>query len=164
MADKMTENTALKALQLILAAIVFAAGINLLHPKRIPWIGDWAHHVETQAVAEGVALMQLLEMIEILRDGGRLIVDARPADEYRHGHIPGAISVPFEAVVQGVSVPDRLIHSLQPIVFYCSGQECEDSLLLALKVREAGQDRVAVFTGGMALWESELLAVEEDDE
>lgn len=153
-------DTAQKSLWLILAAVVLAAGINLFHPRRIAWVEDWGNRVEAAAVRENVALVQLPEMIEFLRDDTRLLVDARPAEEYAQGHIPTAISVPF---MDG-EIPDALLYSVQPPVFYCSGPECDDGLLLALDVRSAGREDVSVFIGGMELWESELLQIEEGDD
>jgi 3-mercaptopyruvate sulfurtransferase SseA len=151
-------DTARKSCWLILAAVVLAAGINLFHPQRIPWVEDWGNRVEAHAVRENVALVQLTEMIEFLRDGSRLLVDARSAEEYAKGHIPGAISAPF----MDEKIPDLVLQSQKLPVFYCSGRECDDGLLLALDVRAAGREDVAVFIGGMELWESELLQVEEE--
>lgn len=157
-------DTAKKALWLILAAIILAAGVNLVHPRHILWVEDWSNQVEAQAVEEGIPLVQLSGVIDILRDGSRMLIDARPFNEYLRGHIPGAISVPFELVAENGTIPVELLRAGRGLVFYCSGPECDDSLLLAIAVREIGRDDVAVFVGGMELWESELLAVEEGGE
>ncbi len=157
-------DTAKKILWLILAAVLLAAGVNWIHPKRIAWVEDWGSRVEVNVVREGIALVQLPEMIEFLRDNSRLLVDARPANEYARGHIPGAVSVPFEVVAMDGVIPIELLRAGPGQVFYCSGPECDDGLLLAIAVRETGRDDVAVFIGGMELWGSELLAFEEGAE
>ncbi len=149
--------TARKALWLILAALILAVVVNLLHPKRIPWVDDWANRVEAQAVAEKVPLVQLSDMLNVLRDGSRLFVDARPADEYAKSHLPGAISLPFQ------SLEETSVLALplgKPLVIYCTGPECDDSLLLAIELRKLGCADVAVFIGGMELWQAELLGAE----
>ncbi len=149
--------TARKALWLILAALILAVAVNLLHPKRIPWVDDWANRVEAQAVAEKVPLVQLSDMLNFLRDGSRLFVDARPADEYAKSHLPGAISLPFQ------SLEETSVLALplgKPLVIYCTGPECDDSLLLAIELRKLGREDVAVFIGGMELWQAELLGAE----
>jgi len=149
--------TARKALWLILAALILAVVVNLLHPKRIPWVDDWANRVEAQAVAEKVPLVQLSDMLNVLRDGSRLFVDARPADEYAKSHLPGAISLPFQ------SLEETSVLALplgKPLVIYCTGPECDDSLLLAIELRKLGRADVAVFIGGMELWQAELLGAE----
>lgn len=149
--------TARKALWLILAALILAVVVNLLHPKRIPWVDDWANRVEAQAVAEKVPLVQLSDMLNVLRDGSRLFVDARPADEYAKSHLPGAISLSFQ------SLEETSVLALplgKPLVIYCTGPECDDSLLLAIELRKLGRADVAVFIGGMELWQAELLGAE----
>lgn len=149
--------TARKALWLVLAALILAAAVNLVHPKRIPWVGDWANRVEAQAVAEKMPLVQLSDMLNILRDGSRLFVDARPFAEYAQAHLPGALSLPFQTLEKNAEAKTAVLASAKPLVVYCSGPECDDSLLLALKLRDAGRGDIAVFIGGMELWQSELL-------
>jgi len=149
--------TARKALWLILAALILAVTVNLLHPKRIPWVEDWASRVEAQAVAEKVPLVQLSDMLNFLRDGSRLFVDARPAEEYAKAHLPGAVSLPFQTLE---SSQVSMLSSDKPLVVYCSGPECDDSLLLALELRKLGRADAAVFIGGMELWQAELLSTE----
>ncbi len=149
--------TARKALWLILAALILAVAVNLLHPKRIPWVEDWANRVEAQAVAEKVPLVQLSDMLNFLRDGSRLFVDARPAEEYAKAHLPGAVSLPFQTLE---SSQVSMLSSDKPLVVYCSGPECDDSLLLALELRKLGRADAAVFIGGMELWQAELLSTE----
>lgn len=168
--------TARKALWLILAALILSVAVNLLHPKRIPWVEDWANRVEAQAVAEKVPLVQLSDMLNFLRDGSRLFVDARPAEEYAKAHLPGAVSLPFHSIevreapllrsndqrewqtLESAQV--SRLSSDKPLVVYCTGPECDDSLLLAIELRKLGRNDVAVFIGGMELWQSELLSTE----
>jgi len=147
-----------QVLWLILVSLVLAVAVNLLHPKRIPWVGDWANRVEAQAVAEGIPLVQLSDMIGFWHDGSRVFVDARPAEEYLRAHLPGAISLPFQTLdAQSASA---VLASPGPLVIYCSGPECDDSLLLAMDLRKLGRTDLSVFIGGMELWQSELLRTE----
>jgi rhodanese-related sulfurtransferase len=152
--------TARKAMWLILAAVVLAVAVNLVHPKRIPWAGDWANRVEAQAVAEKVPLVQLSDMLNVQRDGSRLLVDARSAEEYALAHLPGAVSLPFETLEQHSATVTQVLASGKPPVLYCTGPECDDGLMLAMHLRELGCKEVAVFIGGMELWQSELLRTE----
>ena len=149
---------------LIGIAVLFAGLVNLIHPNRIPWVEDWGHRVEAQAVSEKVALVQLSGLLDFLREDSRLLVDARPAEEYARGHIPSAISLPFESMAMVPEVITQVLASEKPPIFYCSGIECEDSLLVALELRKLGRSDVAVFVGGIELWRAELLSEEEGDE
>jgi 3-mercaptopyruvate sulfurtransferase SseA len=56
------------------------------------------------------------DLQQLIKAGGVVIVDVRGGDSYRAGHIPGAISLPLEAI------PDRWKELPQdrPIITYCS--------------------------------------------
>jgi 3-mercaptopyruvate sulfurtransferase SseA len=152
--------TARRILWLILAAVLLAVVVNLIHPKRIPWVENWGGRVEAQAVAGQVPLVQLTDMLNFLRNGSRLFVDARPAEEYARAHLPGAVSLPFQTLEKYSATVAQVLISDKPPVLYCTGSECEDSLLLALHLRKLGRKDVSVFIGGLKLWQSELLDTE----
>lgn len=60
------------------------------------------------------------ELVRRVRSGEVALLDVRPAEEYRAGHIPGAISVPL------ASLPARLqeLPGDREIVAYCRGPYC----------------------------------------
>ncbi|MEI8206396.1 MAG: rhodanese-like domain-containing protein [Kiritimatiellales bacterium] len=149
-----------KTLWLILIAALLAVVINLVHPKRIPWIENWGSRVEAQAVAEQMPLVQLSDILKSLRGGSHLFVDARPAEEYVRAHLPDAVSLPFQTFEKYPAALAQVLTSDKPLVFYCTGLECDDSLLLALHLRKLGRKDVSVFIGGMKLWHAELLNTE----
>ncbi len=49
-----------------------------------------------------------------------VLIDARPADEYRQAHIPGAINVPPERMKAAASRLPK--NKTAPIIFYCRGE------------------------------------------
>lgn len=60
------------------------------------------------------------ELERLVEAGKVLLIDVRPAIEYEHGHIPGAVSIPVdELMARLIELPrDR------PIVAYCRGEYC----------------------------------------
>src|SRR5215212_9851755 len=60
------------------------------------------------------------ELMERLSNGNVVVLDVRPEEEYRAGHIPGAISVPVDALEATLQtlLKDR------EIVAYCRGPYC----------------------------------------
>jgi rhodanese-related sulfurtransferase len=55
-----------------------------------------------------------------VRDGQVMLIDVRPAEEFRAGHIPGAISIPLRQLESRLSeLPKE-----QEIVAYCRGPYC----------------------------------------
>jgi len=74
------------------------------------------------------------ELLERVRAGEVLVVDVRPPEEYRAGHIPGALSLPLEAL-------ERRLASLprdREIVAYCRGPYCVMALEAVARLRERG--------------------------
>ena len=71
---------------------------------------------------DALEAMDATELMERLSDGSVVVLDVRPEEEYLAGHIPGAISVPvdaLEAALQTQTLPkDR------EIVAYCRGPYC----------------------------------------
>lgn len=84
--------------------------------------------------------------------GAALIADAREPEEYLAGHIPGAVNLPYDQVVSDPARIEALETGGRPIITYCGGGSCEQSLSLADELFFAGHDRVAVFMGGFPQW------------
>jgi 3-mercaptopyruvate sulfurtransferase SseA len=84
--------------------------------------------------------------------GAALIVDAREADEYAAGHIPGAVSLPYDATVTDPARLESLETRGLPIITYCGGGACELSLELAHELMLSGHRKVLVYMGGFPEW------------
>lgn len=73
-------------------------------------------------------------LLERVRRGEVTVLDVRPPEEYRAGHIPGAISVPLREL-------DRRLADLprdQEIVAYCRGPYCVLAIEAVALLREHG--------------------------
>lgn len=53
------------------------------------------------------------------REAGLLVIDSRSPEEYRDGHIGGAINIPLATLEQDPALPQAPANA--PLVFYCSG-------------------------------------------
>jgi rhodanese-related sulfurtransferase len=73
------------------------------------------------------------ELMERLTVGSVLVLDVRPEEEYRAGHIPGAISVPVHTLEAALQTLPRD----REIVAYCRGPYCvfSDEAVALLKSR-----------------------------
>ena len=85
-------------------------------------------------------------------DGGEkvILLDVREKEEYRDGHLEGAISLPrgFLEIRVEETIPDRSA----PIVAYCAGGV--RSLIAARTLREMGYGNVISMTGGFTAWKN----------
>jgi rhodanese-related sulfurtransferase len=92
--------------------------------------------------------------IKKLWDAGvAVFVDARSPEEYAVGHIPGAVSLPFDDVFKDPEKAKHLdTHGRAIVVTYCGGGDCDLSRNLAFSLIDAGQKKVLVFMGGLPGW------------
>jgi adenylyltransferase/sulfurtransferase len=80
--------------------------------------------------------------------GGHKLLDVREKEEFRDGHLPGAVSVPrgfLDLRVEEV-VPDKST----PLILYCAGGT--RSLLAGRTLREMGYTDVTSMSGGYGAW------------
>lgn len=74
-------------------------------------------YFETPSRMEPIDGVELLRRVEA---GEVTVLDVRPRDEYRAGHIPGALSMPVEELERRLSE----IPSDRPVIAYCRGPFC----------------------------------------
>jgi len=95
------------------------------------------------------------ELLRSVRQGEVTVLDVRPAEEFRAGHLPRALSVPLaELELRMKSLPkDRLI------VAYCRGPYCVMALEAVARLSEQGF-RAVRLDMGVVDWRAQGLPVE----
>ena len=90
---------------------------------------------------------------EMMRaDDSLVVVDVRTQEEYAQGHIPGAICIPNESIVD--AQPEELPDLEQTILVYCrSGRRSKEA---AQKLADMGYTNVYEF-GGIIDWTGEVV-------
>ena len=86
----------------------------------------------------------------MVKRGDALLIDVRPAAEYAHGHLPEAISIPYEELPHKL---DQLPRDKR-IVTYCRGTYCMTADKAITLLRERGFDAMRL-EGGWPEWRSE---------
>ena len=95
------------------------------------------------------------ELVRRMRDGGAVVVDVRPASEYRAGHIAGALSIPVDEVDRRASeLPRR-----KEIVAYCRGPYCVMAYDAVARLRARGR-RARRLVDGWPEWRAAGLPAE----
>ncbi len=85
-----------------------------------------------------------------------VVLDVRSPDEYRMGHVPGAINIPHRQV--GARLDELTEAKQRALVVYCEGgprTEYAESVL-----RQAGFEQVYHLEGDMGAWRMNRLPVE----
>lgn len=119
-----------------------------------------SHSAEVRTLAEKylggeVEPVTRRELLAMLGDGAVEVIDVRPAEEYRAGHLPGARSVPInELQARLEELPDD-----REIVAYCRGRFCAYAHQAVRLLAEAGR-RGRRLEGGLPEWRRAGLPVE----
>lgn len=110
---------------------------------------------ETTAAKAGAEYTQIPQELakEMMRaDDSLVVVDVRTQEEYAQGHIPGAICIPNEGIVD--AQPEELLDLEQTILVYCrSGRRSKEA---AQKLADMGYTNVYEF-GGIIDWNGEVV-------
>jgi len=95
------------------------------------------------------------DLMKRVIEGGVTVLDVRPVDEYRTGHIPGALSVPLDRLKEILaSLPTD-----QEIVAYCRGPYCVLSVQAVEVLRANGFNAIRL-EEGVQDWRAMGLSVE----
>lgn len=94
------------------------------------------------------------ELMERMRTGSVTLLDVRPEDEFKAGHIPGALNIDLEMLESRIAeLPTDI-----DIVAYCRGAYCVLSFE-AVKLLRARGYRVSRFSEGLPEWRASGRAV-----
>lgn len=91
--------------------------------------------------------------MRFMNAGPYYLIDARGADKFAEGHIPGAVNI-YGGEVQS-RIPD-IIQSPRDriILIYCDGGECELSHHVADVLKQFNYGPIFIYTGGWAEWKT----------
>ena len=92
------------------------------------------------------------QTIELILNNPELVViDARLFEEYRKGHIEGALPL-VDSAVTSESLAKVLKNKGTPVLFYCNGPRCLRSSRAAIKALSHGYTNIFWFRDGWAGW------------
>ena len=100
------------------AVFEFLRALQALGATRLPEVAELVRdYFESPYDLDGVAAPELLRRV---RGGEVMLLDVRPNDEFRAGHVPGAVSVPLEELEAWIGRVDPG----REVVAYCRGPYC----------------------------------------
>lgn len=107
------------------------------------------------ASREGMEPVTSRELLRRVREGRVTVLDVRPVQEYRAGHVAGAVSVPLRELQARIKEVPRD----HEVVAYCRGPYCVLAVLAVEALREAGF-RARRLLDGFPDWRASGLPVE----
>lgn len=146
-----TETESDEAVKVVVADLAKIGLTRIAGVFRSDVLHDWkARHGE----AEQVPQVEPNQLHDILRNKKVQVVDVRAPDEWRRGHLPGAIHIPLAALPDRVGELDASI----PIVLHCKGGG-RSSIATSL-LQAKGIDSVSNLVGGYDGWVAKGFEVE----
>lgn len=121
--------------------------------SRLAEVRDLAREQQLGPYADGAISREEFEALQ--RAGRSFLVDVRPREEFAHGHVDGAVSIPLEELAGRL---DELPRD-RTIVTYCRGAYCLFSGEAVALLREHGFE-VTRLDEGWSEWRAEQAAAD----
>ena len=99
------------------------------------------------------------ELVRLLKEEKVIVIDVRPEEEYRAGHIPSAVSVPLDSLDEYL----KLLPEGKEIVALCRGEYCVLADKAIEIIRSKGMKARRALDGPVE-WELAGLPLERDEE
>ena len=118
------------------------------------------------AVAAGIAPVRVIGATTVdtmlakgLLDKGVTFVDVRKAEDYKKGHIPGAVNLPVHGNFTSETL-SSIVNKNERVLFYCNGVRCQASSIATKKALDWGWKSVFYYRDGFPVWKRSGLEVE----
>lgn len=85
-------------------------------------------------VKDGLEPIPAQELLQRARDGLVTVLDVRPPEEFRGGHLPGAVNIPLAELEQRLKDLDKE----REVVAYCRGPHCVLAFEAVARLRQRG--------------------------
>jgi len=156
---RMKKKNYLQMLLMVLASLVIGLGSNYFSRKPLPLFR------EMPAAAPAVSVSGFSEadgdfVRQFSADPGIVLLDARTVENFEHGHIPGAASLPISRFDEFFPRLQKRLRAARMLIVYCSGWTCPDSHELAIRLFQKGLKVLFLYKGGMDDWLEKGNAVE----
>lgn len=152
---------------IILVAAVVALSVNHFRQGGLPLLGDRVPSAPKAGLNDTEKaggwenpVISIEDARALFLTNGAVFIDARPEQEYRSGHIKGALNLPPDSF--GKSLPD-IMGQIPPdslIITYCDGENCALSRETALQLSAKGYSHVQVLFNGWSVWQAAGLPTE----
>lgn len=150
--------TASRRLIVEIAVIVAVATVTGLVWNRQKLVESWTGTVERSAPAALPAAERLplplgtMQAKELFDRSEGYFLDARDAATFAGGHIRGARSLPLGDIETRLPEFRTQVPQTMPLVIYCNGYGCHDSMELGKRLIRTGYGEVYVYEGGYPEW------------
>lgn len=100
------------------------------------------------------------EVLQRVRDGSAIVIDARDEKYYAEGHIPSAVNLPAARFGDVFASVGETLPRDFPLIVYCQGDPCDESLDVLEHLQVLEFLDLSIYRGGWQEWEIKGLPVE----
>ncbi len=142
-------------------ALVLGLCFNQVRSHPLPLFCNWGNTMANEHASEnGLSPISIYEAKTLFNRGQAIFLDARPADQYRKGHIKGALNLPWNRAEEDFIEVAQQIPEEKTVITYCDGATCDLCDKLALFLRDLGFENVRPINNGWSTWKKFNLPVE----
>lgn len=148
-------------------SVITAFTVNLFSPKGIALVGDWdtqkgviSARSKDDVVVREREIVDIQTVKRLYDRGDAVFLDARSADAFTAGHIPGAVSMPVGEAMEMLAAFSKEHPPDTHLVTYCSGRQCDEGHRLSELLTDFGYTTVQVFVDGFPAWKEQGYPVE----
>lgn len=146
-----------EAAGIVVLGAVLGLTANAISPRGIPLAGDFSRgaalaNLNEKERAALPAEIGVAGVDSALAAADGLLLDARTAEDYEAGHIPGALNLPVEQFDAAYPALKDTLATASRLITYCDGGDCELSKQLGEVLKGQGFARVQLFAGGINAW------------
>ena len=148
---------------IVIFSSIIGLGANVSLIKKF-FNGEYQYGFFSLEEYSSIVFITLGEAEELFATGSALFIDSRATEDFKEGHIFGAVNIPF---VEKKNKEELNMESypLEGIyVVYCDASECHSSVELAKRLHEKGFQDIRIFFGGWEEWVREGLPVSKEDD
>jgi rhodanese-related sulfurtransferase len=113
---------------------------------------------QATASADPIAITRDELKVRLGRGGDFKLVETLPPEQFRDGHLPGAMNMPPDQVA--TLAPKLLPDKQTEVITYCASRTCHASADAARELIKLGYTNVRHYAGGKADWRFAGLPVE----
>jgi rhodanese-related sulfurtransferase len=177
-----------RALAIIGVALVIGLVDSYKRPIAVSLEGSYSDPARTEATRETEKAIEVTPLSKaeekdpratLIKRGGSFIsvdeakrqydlgvqfFDARVEEEFKMGHVKGAVLAdPTDDKIVGSKTKPEFLNKFDPrypVVVYCNGGDCDSSQLVAIQLKKFGFVNVKVFEEGYPAWKARGFPVE----
>jgi rhodanese-related sulfurtransferase len=154
--------TTLKEVVLLLVlGFVLALVINVLRPSGLVVIPAYTQPKGVGAPMINPRIYSAEDCFLLLQAGKAVFLDARGADLYKMGHLPGALHMPKEMADQNLVRLKEMERGNKILITYCDGQGCQKAEELLKVLQGRGIRALGLFADGWQGWMEKGLPIDE---